>query len=145
MDPFTLFRKDHDKIRGLLEKLRTDALTNRKEKLLADLHVGLHFHLDCEERFLFSRLLRLGQTKRLTEAALAEHQQIREGLEHLQKTSSESEWANSFALLREKILDHLEEEEDVLYEEAREVFDDALLRNIAQQHRVAKEERLTVS
>jgi DUF438 domain-containing protein len=145
MDPFTLFRKDHDNIRELLDRIMAGAPAGRKEKLLSELQQNLEFHLGCEERFLFSRLLRLGQTRPLTETAMLEHQQIRKGLQRLQKAASERKWQSSFEALREKILDHLEEEEDGLYEETRDVFDDALLHNIAQQHRGAKQERLAMS
>lgn len=145
MDPFTLFRKDHDNIRELLDKMRAGAVTGRKEKLLSELDMTLHFHLECEERFLFSRLLRLGQTRPMTEAAVAEHQQIREGLRIMHDASGDREWASSLLALRDMIFDHFEEEEDGLYEEAREVFDDALLRNIAQQLREAKRDRLATS
>jgi hemerythrin superfamily protein len=144
MDPFSLFRKDHDNIRELLDRIMAGAPAGRKGKWLAELQQTLHFHLDCEERFLFSRLLRLGQTRPLAEVAIAEHQQIKKGLQQLQNSSSDQEWESFFPGLRAVILDHFEEEEDGLYEEAREVFDEALLRNIAQQHRGAKQERLTI-
>jgi DUF438 domain-containing protein len=144
MDPFTLFRKDHDNIRGLLERMLAGSLNGRREKLLAELQMNLHFHLACEERFLFSRLLRLSQTRPMTEVAMAQHQQIREGLQMLLATSGDQAREDVFKALQERIFDHLEEEEAGLYEDAREVFDDALLRTIAHQLREAKRERLAI-
>jgi DUF438 domain-containing protein len=144
MDLFILFRKDHQKIRGLLDKMTTGLLQDRREKLLTELHQELFFHLDCEERFLFSRLLRLGDTRPLTETAAREHRQIKEELQKLQRVSFAQDIEGRFLELREKILEHLEEEEDGLYEEAREVFDEALLRTIASQLRAVKQERLTI-
>jgi hemerythrin-like domain-containing protein len=142
MDPFTLFRKDHEKIRGLLDRMTAGPMEGRREKLLAELQGSLLFHLDCEERFLFPRLLRLGATKSLTEVAAREHRQIRKELQKMQVAAQDRKWAAKFLALRTMIQDHFEEEEDALYEEAREVFDDALVRNIAYQLREAKEERL---
>jgi hemerythrin superfamily protein len=144
MDPFTLFRKDHANIRALLDKMMAAPPESRKEKLLDELQQNLYFHLDCEERFLFSRLLRLGETRPLTETAAREHQAIREGLQKLQNSTDDQEREAQFRLWRSTILDHLEEEEDGLYEEAREVFDESLLRTIANQLREVKRERLAV-
>lgn len=143
MDPFTLFRKDHEKIRGLLDRISSGLVEGRRERLLAELQQNLYFHFECEERFLFPRLLNLGETKPLTRMAVQDHQRIRRELQKLQTTAHDRKWETRFMAWGTMILDHFEEEEDGLYEEAREVFDDALVRNIAYQLRGAKEERLT--
>jgi hemerythrin-like domain-containing protein len=142
MDPFILFEKDHQNIRGLLDKITAGPLEGRKEKLLAELRQSLHFHLHCEERFLFPGLLRLGRTGTPAAAAVKEHRQIREGLRKLQTLVDDRQWQANLQSLRGRIFEHLEEEEEDLYEDAREVFDETLVRSIAQQLRAAKRERL---
>jgi DUF438 domain-containing protein len=143
MDAFTLFRKDHEKVRGLLDRMMAALAEGRREKLLAELQHHLFFHLDCEERFLFPRLLRLGATKPLAEVAVREHRQIRKELQKLQVAAHDRKWEPRFLAWRTLILEHFEEEEAALYEEAREIFDATLVRSIAHQLREAKQERLT--
>jgi hypothetical protein len=142
MDPFILFRKDHQKIRELLDRMAAIPQADRRAKLLSELQQNLYFHLDCEERFLFSRLLRLGETRPLAEAAVREHQRLKEDFARLLDSFQHREWEANLMDLRTTLSEHFEEEEDGLYEEAMEVFDEALLRAIAGQVREVKRERL---
>ena len=124
MDALTLLKKDHDEVKKMLKDL--DATTDRAIKTRQDLFGRLRFsltvHEQMEEAVLYPALKEHAETKEIVLEAYEEHDVVDTILAELERTPFDDEtWKAKLTVMRENLLHHIEEEEDEMFGQVRDV------------------------
>ena len=143
MDALTLLKHDHDKVKGMLDKL--DDTTERAEVTrtegLAKLKQELTVHEAIEEEILYPALIEFAKTKDITLEAFEEHHVVDMIMAELEQTPVEDEtWAAKLTVMKENLEHHIEEEEDDMFKKARQVMDEAELEELGDRMSARKAE-----
>ena len=136
MNIFKALRDDHEVQRKLLDKLvETSGDTERRDKVFADLRNELETHADAEERYFYKPLIDSDKTQTKARHSIAEHHEIDELIEELEKTEySSSAWLKITKNLQEKVEHHLEEEEHEVFQVAGKVLTETQKENLAREY-----------
>lgn len=121
---FEALRKDHDTQRNLLERLvATSGDTASRDNIFKQLKKELDVHADGEERHFYKPLLGNDMMQEKARHGIAEHHEIDELLEQLEKTDYDSPaWLKIAKNLKDKVEHHLEDEELQFFQLAGKVF-----------------------
>lgn len=147
--PFELLHSDHEKVRQLLEKLTET--TNRAEKtrtqLLAEIATELEVHTTIEEEIFYPAIAARARNNAQREdvaEGFEEHRAVKRlVLPDLQQTDVTSpEFGGRAKVLRELVLHHAEEEEDELFELARQLLSTEQLEELGTHMQARKQELL---
>ena len=143
MDALTLLKEDHDKVKGMLNKL--DDTTERAEVTrtegLASLKQELTVHEAIEEEILYPALIEYAKTKDITLEAYEEHHVVDTIMAELEDTPVGDEtWAAKLTVMKENLEHHIEEEEDDMFKKARQVMDEAELQELGDRMAARKAE-----
>lgn len=125
MDFYKLLHEDHIKVKSLLQDLEdtTERAEKTRDRLIRELEMELTVHSDAEEKFLYPRLQKIGDTKDLAYEAIEEHKVVKELLEELvMQPKDTAEWSAKLAVLKENLEHHIEEEEGPLFSKAKKAF-----------------------
>lgn len=122
-DIFARIKTDHDTIRGLLEK--TEKANGSGRAVFEELQRELWAHSKVEEGVFYASLKKAKEAKSETVEGLNEHHLINGLLDELNAMKpTDSGWKEKLQVLGELVRHHLDEEEEELFEEARDVLDD---------------------
>lgn len=148
MDAIQLLKSDHKTVKGLLEELTatTSRATKRRAALLQEIHLNLHAHTTIEEEIFYPAYRDAGgkEQEKLYFEALEEHRAAEDlVLPDLLNTEPDSEQFSGRAkVLKELIEHHIEEEEQELFKQARQLLDKATLQELGESMAQRKEEVL---
>lgn len=152
MNAFELLSDDHEKVAGLLEKLEetTERAVKTRESLFAKLNEDLTVHARIEEAEFYPVLKDRDKTEAITLKAYEAHAVIKSLLNELSGLSVESpEWTAKLKVLKDTVLQHVEDEEGELFKGARQVLTkkeiDALSEQIATARKSPEEIGLSVT
>ena len=126
MDPMKLLKADHDEVKALLEKLgkTTERAEVTRTEGLADLKQKLDVHETIEEEILYPALKEFAKTKDIALEAYEEHHVVDVIMAELEATAVGDEtWAAKLTVVKENLEHHIEEEEDEMFKQARQVMD----------------------
>jgi hypothetical protein len=117
MNIFEALRKDHDKQRALLKVLTdTSGSSDLRDETYSSLKSQLVEHAKYEERNFYKPLIDHDISQDMARHSVAEHKDIDDLIEDLDKIKTDSpSWLKKAKELEHKVLHHLKEEE-------REVF-----------------------
>lgn len=122
-DIFARIQTDHDTIRSLLEK--TEKANGSGRARFEDLQRELWAHAKVEEGVFYAALSKAKEAKGETIEGLNEHHLINTLLDELNAMiATDSGWTAKLQVLGELVRHHLDEEEEELFEEARDYLDD---------------------
>ena len=149
MDALQLLKEDHEKVKRMLDEL--DATTERAEKTRTEtferLKRDLTIHETIEEEILYPALEEFAKTKDITLEAFEEHHVVDLIVAELVATPvSDETWGAKLTVMKENLEHHIEEEEDEMFKQARQVMDhDELVelgdRMDARKKQLSEEER----
>ncbi len=127
MDIFSVLKEEHEKLRGIFDKI--DDTTERAEKtrahLYRELYRELHSHAVMEEQVLYTRLEQEESMKYLLAEAKEEHVQGENMLQELAKMDDTTiEWTGKVTVLKENTEHHLREEEEEMFVQAKKILKD---------------------
>jgi len=130
MDPIKMLKDDHDEVKALLAKL--DETTERAEVTrtdgLEELRQKLDVHEAIEEEILYPALKEFAKTKEITLEAYEEHHIVDMVMAELESTPVGDEtWAAKLTVAKENLEHHIDEEEDQMFRQARQVMDEGEL------------------
>jgi hemerythrin superfamily protein len=147
MDALTLLKADHDKVKGMLNKL--DDTTERAEVTRTDglqaLKQELTIHETVEEEILYPALKEFSKTRDITFEAYEEHHVVDTIMAELEQTPVDDEtWAAKLTVMKENLEHHIEEEEGEMFKQARQVMDESELEALGERMAARKEELKSV-
>lgn len=127
MNPFTLLKEDHKKVKELFkewEGLGERAVQGRKtlsEKIFEELEI----HTSIEEEIFYSALQESGEkeAQELVNEAFEEHALVKELIEEMRLLEGDDEtFIAKFKVMRENVEHHIEEEEHELFPVAKKAL-----------------------
>ncbi|WP_178984826.1 hemerythrin domain-containing protein [Winogradskyella helgolandensis] len=126
MNIYEAIRHDHDIQRNLLDKLvDTSGDTKSRSDLFKELRKELELHANAEERHFYKPLIPTDMMQEHARHGIAEHHEIDELVEQLEKTEMDSSaWLKIAKNLKDKVEHHLEDEEHTFFQLSGKVFND---------------------
>jgi hemerythrin-like domain-containing protein len=143
MDAVQLLKEDHDKVKKLLEDVAstTERGVKTREELFTKIKRELEVHESIEEEIFYPALKEHPKTKEITLEAYEEHHVVDMVMAEIEGVPYDDErWGAKFKVMKENIEHHIEEEENEMFKQARQVFDDDELEALGEQMRVRKEQ-----
>jgi hypothetical protein len=145
MDAITLLKDDHVKVKKLLEEL--DATTERgvktREQLFAKVRRELTIHETIEEEIFYPALKEHPKSKDLVLEAYEEHHVVDTVMAEIVDLAFDDEtWGAKLTVMKENVEHHIEEEEDEMFPQARQVFDKAELEELGERMQARKQQLL---
>ncbi|MAP55304.1 hemerythrin domain-containing protein [Altibacter sp.] len=139
MTIFEAIRADHDIQRALCDKLKkTEGKTELRKQLFEALKHELDIHAMAEERHFYSPLIHNDMMQEHARHGIAEHHEMDELVEELEKTDMTSPgWLVTAKKLCEKVEHHLEDEEHTFFQLAGKVFSESQKTGLAKEYRSA--------
>jgi len=136
MNIFEALRNDHDIQRDLLKNLvETSGDNEKRDKIFKNLKAELEIHADAEERYFYKPLIDSDNTQEKARHSIAEHHEIDELIEELEKKQySSSAWLKVAKTLKEKVEHHLEEEEHEVFQMAGKVLSEKNKEQLAKDY-----------
>lgn len=125
MDIYAFLKKEHEKIKGLLNKLDEtgDGAVKTREKLFAELKQELMTHSEAEEKTFYNAIREAEETHEVVLEGLEEHHVATTLLEELDALPKDDEhWGAKLSVLKENVEHHVEEEEGEMFKKARKVL-----------------------
>ena len=118
MTIFEALRESHDTQRQLLDLLvETSGDSEGREELFDRLKAELDHHAVAEERHFYVPLMQVDLTQEKSRHSVAEHHEMDELVEELESTDRSSPaWLATARTLRERVLHHLDEEEQEVFQ-----------------------------
>ena len=126
MHAITMLTEDHKKVRTMLKdgEDTTEQAVKTRTELLAKLAEELRVHETIEEEIFYPALEEHAKTKDIALEGYEEHHVVDGILEELDSTPVEDDtWSAKFAVMKENLEHHIEEEEGEMFKTARSVFD----------------------
>lgn len=126
-DIFGVLVEDHDKHRGLLDRLEeTEGTSDERKALFEELTKEIKGHAAAEEQALWSTVLRKPEVTEDGRHAVAEHHEMDELLDDLAATDmGVGGWLDKFRKVKEEYLHHIDEEEEELFPDVEKHLDAA--------------------
>lgn len=136
MTIFEAIRHDHDIQRELLDKLiNTSGDTKNRDSIFKELKQQLQIHAEAEERHFYKPLISNDMMQEHARHGIAEHHEIDELIEKLEKTDYDSSaWLKTAKDLKHKVEHHLEDEEHTFFQLAGKVFNENQKTQLAQPY-----------
>jgi hemerythrin superfamily protein len=124
MDIYARLREDHGKQRGLgAGLLETSGDSAERERLFRLLKNEVQAHAAAEEQTFYAELIAMSDGQERARHSIAEHKEAADLLEELSNIDmSSSAWITRYRQLHERLVHHLDEEEDEVFGRARELI-----------------------
>ena len=136
---FELLKRDHRQVEQFIDQL-VEGDEDQRQELFDQLNESLSLHMQLEEKFFYPRIKNAPQLKEQVQDALEEHRETKEFLQKLSKMKIDSEqWLDTLEEMQEGVLHHVEDEEDQIFPQCRDVLNTAQISEIATQIAEAKE------
>ncbi|HEY0201285.1 MAG TPA: hemerythrin domain-containing protein [Burkholderiaceae bacterium] len=134
---YEALRESHEIQRSLCRKLlRAKPGDSRRKELFEALRVELAAHAAAEERYLYVPILMDDMGLNSSRHALAEHHDIDECVEDLQKLDVSGEaWLDHAKKLSEEVHHHLKEEEKKFFQVSGKILTDTQKNRLAAKYR----------
>ncbi|MFT3757861.1 hemerythrin domain-containing protein [Thauera sp.] len=134
---YEALRESHEIQRSLCRKLlRSKAGDPRRKELFEELRIELAAHAAAEERFLYAPILMDDMGLSPSRHALAEHHEIDECIETLEKLDIDGDaWIEHAKKLSEEVHHHLREEEKKFFQVSGKILTDTQKSRLATKYR----------
>ena len=143
MNAISLLEEDHRKMKKLLSELEstTERGVKTREELFSRLKADLTVHEIIEEEIFYPALKAHPKTKDIALEGYEEHHVVDMVMAEIEGLPFDDEkWGAKFKVMKENIEHHIEEEEDQMFKQARQVFDEEELKALGEQMRARKEQ-----
>jgi hemerythrin-like domain-containing protein len=143
MDAISLLKDDHDTVKKLLNQL--DSTTERgvktREELFTRIKQELQVHEAIEEEIFYPALKEHPKMKDLVLEAYEEHNVVDMVMKEIEGVAYDDErWGAKLTVMKENLEHHIEEEEEEMFKQARQVFETHELVELGDQMQARKEE-----
>jgi hemerythrin superfamily protein len=135
MDIFETIKNDHKTQRELGKELLNTADPEKRKELFNRLKSLVDAHARSEERYFYIALLADDKSQGSARHSISEHQDINELMEEIEnKDISSDQWMNTFKEFYELLIHHLDEEEEEIFDVAREVLSTTQVDDLAKRY-----------
>ena len=144
MDAFELLKQDHKTVSGIFKQLdeTTERGVKTRDELFTKLKTELDIHAYIEETMLYPTLKEAKETHDITLEAYEEHKVIKDLLAELAALPKDrEEWGAKLTVLKENVEHHVEEEENEMFPDARNVLDKEQREALGTRMEAAKQEQ----
>jgi hemerythrin-like domain-containing protein len=148
MNAFALLKADHEKVAGILQTIEdtTERAVKGRDELFAQLKMELDLHAMIEEEIFYPALEDTEEAREITLEAYEEHRLVKQLLADLEGEPKDTEeWTAKFAVLKESIEHHVEEEEGELFKKARQALSEEEIETLGEQLQAAKQQNRAVA
>ncbi|AEV32303.1 hypothetical protein Oweho_1303 [Owenweeksia hongkongensis DSM 17368] len=137
MNIFEELRADHQKQRTLVKILaKTHGDSEGRQEIFEKLKHELQIHATAEERYFYVPLMKEELTQEKARHSIAEHHEMDELIEELEKTDMSSpHWVAVAKKLEEKVNHHLDEEEQEVFQLAGKALTEKEKEELAKSYR----------
>jgi hemerythrin-like domain-containing protein len=119
----------------------TERGVKTREELFTKVKQELVVHEAIEEEIFYPALKQHPKTKEITLEAYEEHHVVNTVLAEIEGVSYDDEkWGAKFKVMKENLEHHIEEEEGVMFKQAKQVFDEDELAQLGESMMARKEE-----
>jgi len=148
MDAVKLLEEDHKKVKKMLSDL--DSTTERgvktREELFTKVKQELTVHESIEEEIFYPALKEHPKAKDLVLEAYEEHHVVDMVMAEIAEVPFDDEtWGAKLTVMKENVEHHIEEEEDEMFKQARQVFSTEELEELGGRMQARKEELLAAT
>ncbi len=122
---YDAIRKDHAKHRELLEAIaETHGDDSNRKRLWDDFYYDVKSHAAAEEETFYSKLMETTEGQDDARHSVSEHKELDDIMEELNEMEfSNPGWLTRFKTLKHDYEHHMDEEEEDIFSQAKEVFD----------------------
>jgi len=142
MDALQLLTEDHDHVKKMLEELddTTERAIKTREQTFAKLQSELEVHEAIEEEIFYPALKEHSKTRDIALEGYEEHHVVDTVIAEMGDVPvSDETWTAKFAVMKENLEHHIEEEEQDMFPKARKVFDQQELDQLGERMATRKE------
>ena len=143
MNAFQLLKEDHQKVSGIFQQLEptTERAEKTRTELFAKLKEELDIHAQIEESIFYPSIKQAAETRKIVLEGFEEHHVIKMLLKELETLPVDTEqWTAKLKVLKENVEHHVEEEEQEMFQKAREVLSEDDINRLGAQMEQAKEQ-----
>ncbi|MDQ3133334.1 MAG: hemerythrin domain-containing protein [Acidobacteriota bacterium] len=141
MDVFELLTNDHRKVSAIFEQLEQTSDVTTRQTLFAQVKQELDLHAYVEETLFYPKLKEAAETREIILEAYEEHQEVKDLLTEMQGLSPDGdEWSDLLQELKESVEHHVDEEENEMFPQAREVLSASEIDQLGTQIEAAKQQ-----
>lgn len=142
MNVFELLKADHRKVSSIFEQIEQSDAPAR-QTLFTQLKQELDLHAHVEETLFYPRLKEAAETRDIIIEAYDEHQEVKDLLAELAALSpdDDDEWSDLLEELKDSVEHHVEEEENEMFPQAREVLTQQEIDELGTQIQAAKQQK----
>lgn len=136
-DAVTLLRADHNKMRELLDRLKSAAPQSRRQQLLGQVEEALKAHTTIEEEIFYPAFREAARSKKdrqLFHEATEEHHAADMILKEVGRAGTQEEvFAGRVKVLKEIVEHHADEEERDMFPRARQLLPSSEIRRLGEE------------
>ena len=137
---YKVLEKDHRHVQGMFKEMLEGE--ERSDDLFSEIQSELNAHMTAEEKHFYPRLENEKKARNLVLEAYEEHQLAKELMSRLESSSDDDDvWMAKVKVLSDVIDHHIEEEEDMIFKEAKKILKKHEEEELAKQ---IEEEKLAV-
>lgn len=124
MTIYKALKEDHDRHRDLLARIaETEGASDKRRKLWREFYYEVGAHAAAEEESFYAPLMEHENGQPMGRHSVAEHKELDDILQELQEMDFSSPgWLTRFKTLRHRYEHHIEEEEEEVFEVAKQVL-----------------------
>lgn len=143
-DIYKIIKNEHDRHRELLDKIAdTSGDTAERRSLWRDFFHDVKAHAAAKEETFYASLISKTWGQDKARHSGTEYKELDDITDDLEKTDfSSSGWLNRFKTLHHDYVHHIDEEEDEVFERAKEVIDDRKADELGPQFEKHKQKEL---
>ena len=141
MNALELLKQDHQKVAELFKQVEATEDRKKHQQLFEQIKTELETHTYIEETVLYPDFEKHEELKDITLEAYEEHKQIKTLLREITALSEGSERFDAkLKVMGENVEHHVEEEENEMFPQVKQLYERAQLDQLGQQLEAAKKE-----
>ena len=143
MNAFQLLKEDHQKVSGIFQQLEptTERAEKTRTELFAKLKEELDIHAKIEESVLYPAIKQAAETREIVLEGFEEHHVVKLLLKELESVPVDTEqWTAKLKVLQENVEHHVEEEEQEMFQKARQVLSEEEINPLGAQMEEMKQQ-----
>ena len=148
MNAFQLLKEDHQKVSGIFQQLEptTERAEKTRTELFAKLREELDIHTKIEESVFYPSIKQAAETREIVLEGFEEHHVVKMLLKELEAVPVDTEqWTAKLKVLKENVEHHVEEEEEEMFQKARQVLSEDEINRLGEQMEEMKKQLIQQS